>query len=69
MVLGRPRCILETNRVDRRPGNAVASSDFGDWRGQRDEKAGFLEREEEAEPVLEAFRGGGEGKGLVRETF
>lgn len=69
MVLGRPRCIFETNRVDRRPEKTVASSDFGGWRGQRDEKAGFLEREDAAEPGLAAFRGGGEGEGLVRETF
>lgn len=39
--LGRPRCILETNRVDRRPEKSTASSDFGEGRGQNDEKLGF----------------------------
>lgn len=55
---------METNRVDRRPEKTAASSDFGAGRGQREEKAGFWEV-----PVFAAFRGGGEGKGLVRETF
>jgi hypothetical protein len=37
--LGRPRCIFETKRVDRRPEKSAESSDF--WAAQREEKLGF----------------------------
>lgn len=33
LLLGRPKCIFDTKRVDRRPEKLGASSDFGEWKG------------------------------------
>ena len=41
VVLGRPKCILETKRVDRRPEKSAASSDLEGGRGEREGKLGF----------------------------
>lgn len=71
MVLGRPKCILDTNRVDRRPEKAVTRSDLGGGRGQREEKVGFCESGVGAAAGgFGAVRGGcgGKGKGFERET-
>lgn len=55
--LGRPRCILETNRVDRRPEKSAASSDFGEGRVQKDEKLGFWGTGQGAALDFDALRG------------
>ena len=69
VVLGRPKCILETKRVDRRPEKSAASSDLEGGRGEREGKLGFrlAEVAGEAAAGLAAFRG--EGRGLERETL
>lgn len=40
-VLGRPKCIFETNRVDLRPEKSEESSDFEGGREEREGKLGF----------------------------
>lgn len=72
-VLGRPKCILETKRVDRRPEKSAVSSDLEGGRGEREGKLELRLVEVEvavageAAPGLAALRG--EGRGLVRETL
>ena len=56
LAFGRPKCILETNRVDLRPEKSAASSDLEAERGA---KLGFRWwREEEAVGVAVAGTGG-----------
>lgn len=59
--LGRPRCILETNRVDRRPEKSAASSDFVEGREHKDEKLGFWGTGQGMVLDFDALRGKGEG--------
>ena len=70
-VLGRPKCILETKRVDRRPEKSAVSSDLEGGRGEREGKLEVrlvaVAVAGEAAPGLAALRG--EGRGLVRETL
>lgn len=68
-VLGRPKCILETKRVDRRPEKSAVSSDLEGGRGEREGKLELrlVAVAGEAAPGLAALRG--EGRGLVRETL
>lgn len=68
--LGRPRCTLETKRVDRRPEKSAESSDFG---AQKEEKLGFWVVELVAAQGFGALReeceGKGNGTGFVIETL
>jgi hypothetical protein len=71
--LGRPRCILETKRVDRRPEKSAESSDF--W-AQREEKLGFwglvvvvVARDFGALREECEGKGKGKGRGFVIETL
>lgn len=63
-ALGRPKCILDTKRVDRRPEKSAESSDFG---VQIEGKLGFWV----VAQGFDALRGDdeGKGKGFVRETL
>lgn len=64
MVLGRPKCILDTIRVERRPEKAETRSDLAG--GQRDEN------DDGTGPAAEAGLGtvrGGKGRGFERETW
>ena len=52
--LGRPKCILETNRVDLRPEKSAESSDLEGGREEREGKLGFA-----AEVAVVVGAGGG----------
>lgn len=66
-ALGRPRCILETKRVDRRPEKSAESTGF--W-GQREEKVEFWAGVAQGFGALrEEGEGEGKGTGFVRETL
>ena len=74
--LGRPRCILETKRVDRRPEKSAESSDF--WAAQREEKLGFWGLVVVVVAVARDFgalrevcegKGKGKGRGFAMETL
>jgi hypothetical protein len=73
--LGRPRCIFETKRVDRRPEKSAESSDF--WAAQREEKLGFwglavvvvVARDFGALREVCEGKGKGKGRGFAIETL
>lgn len=57
-AFGRPKCILETNRVDLRPEKSAASSDFEDERGVKLELRCWREDEPPAATVAGTGTGG-----------